>query len=112
MIDSHPLVPTAAPVRLALERLADRLARSGVKVERSHRLLPDLADATRLYMRLLLSFSAARGRRRCDELKASRRARPMTAASGQRARHLANHRDWVLADGAPAQHQWRALFGG
>ena len=59
MIDSHPLVPTAAPVRGALDRLAARLVRSGVKVDRSHPLLPDLAEAARLYMRLLLSFSAA-----------------------------------------------------
>jgi len=59
MIDSHPLVPTAAPVRAALERLAANLTRGGVKVARSHPLLPDLAEVTRIYMRLLLSFSAA-----------------------------------------------------
>ena len=117
MIDSHPLVPTAAPVRLALERLADRLSRSGVKVERSHRLLPDLAEAARLYMRLLLSFSAATWPAALyDELKGAAAGLPSDDRSlgAERTRGISlSHRDWVLADGARArlQHQWRALFG-
>ena len=117
MIDSHPLVPTAAPVRLALERLAGRLARSGVKVERSHRLLPDLAESTRLYMRLLLSFSAANWPPALyDELKSAAAAlAPDNRSLGaERARGISlSHRDWVHADIARArlQHQWRALFG-
>ncbi len=116
MIDSHPLVPTAAPVRLALERLADRLLRSGVKVERSHRLLPDLAESARLYMRLLLSFSAATWPAALyDELKglAAGLAPDDRSLGAERARGISlSHRDWVLADGARArlQQQWRALF--
>ena len=117
LLDSHPLVPTAAPVRLALERLADRLSRSGVKVERSHRLLPDLAEATRLYMRLLLSFTAATWPAALyDELKslAAGLAPDDRSLGAERVRGISlSHRDWVLADGARArlQQQWRALFG-
>jgi amidase len=116
MIDSHPLVPTATSVRSALERLAGRLASSGVKVERSHPLLPDLAEAARLYMRLLLSFSAAFWPpARYEALKSAGSAfaadnRSLTA---ERARAIGlTHRDWVIADLARArlQQQWRALF--
>jgi len=116
MIDSHPLVPTATPVRAALERLADRLARSGVKVERSHPLLPDLAEAARIYMRLLLSFSAAFWPPALyEELKNSGAAfsADNDSLSAARARGIGlSHRDWVTADIARTrlQQQWRALF--
>jgi amidase len=116
MIDSHPLVPTAAPVRAALERLAGRLARSGVTVERSHPLLPDLAEAARTYMRLLLSFSAAFWRPAIyEDLKNAGAIFPADNRSltAERARGIGlSHRDWLMADIARSrfQQQWRALF--
>ena len=116
MIDSHPLVPTAAPVRAALERLAGRLARGGVKVERSHPLLPDLAEAARVYMRLLLSFSAAFWPPALyEELKSAGAAFAADdrSLSAERARAIGlSHRDWLVADIARTrlQQQWRALF--
>ncbi|HEY5324885.1 MAG TPA: amidase [Caldimonas sp.] len=116
MIDSHPLVPTAGPVRTALERLAGRIARSGVKVERSHPLLPDLAEAARLYMRLLVSFSAAFWRPAIyEDLKNAGAVFPSDNRSlaAERARAIGlSHRDWVMADIARTrlQQQWRALF--
>ena len=116
MIDSHPLVPTATPVRAALERLADRLVRSGVKVERGHPLLPDLAEQARNYMRLLLSFSAAFWPPAVyDELKnaGAAFAPDNRTLAAERARAIGlSHRDWLLADIARArfQVQWRALF--
>jgi len=116
MIETHPLVPTAAPVRAALERLAGRLARSGVKVERSHPLLPDLAEAARLYMRLLVSLSAAFWRQAIyEDLKNAGAVFPVDNRSlaAERARGIGlSHRDWVMADIARSrfQQQWRALF--
>ena len=116
VIDSHPLVPTAVPVQAALERLADRLARSGVRVERSHSQLPDLAEATRLYMRLLVSFSTAfMPQARYDEIKnaGGAFAPDDLSLTAERARAIGlSHRDWVLADVARnrLQQQWRALF--
>ena len=116
LIDSHPLMPTAAPVRAALERLASRLARSGVKVDRSHPLLPDLAEAARTYMRLLVSFTASFWPAALyEQLKGAGAAfaadnRSLTA---ERARAIGlSHRDWVATDIARTrlQQQCRALF--
>lgn len=53
MIDTHPLCPTAEAIRASLANLADRLAKEGATVVRQSPLLPDLAEATRNYMRLL-----------------------------------------------------------
>lgn len=116
LLDAHPLVPTATPVRQALERLTDSLARSGLKVERSHRLLPDLADVARVYMRLLMSFSAATWPAALyDELKglAAGMAPSDRSLAAERARGISlSHREWVFADIARTQmqQQWRALF--
>jgi len=116
MIDSHPLVPTAAPVRAALDRLAGRLARSGVKVERSHPLLPDLAEEARTYMRLLVSFSAAFWRPAIYEDQKNAGAifpADNRSLAAERARGIGlSHRDWLMADIARSrfQQQWRALF--
>jgi amidase len=52
VIDTHPLVPTSAAVRTALDRLSQRLVRAGAKVAHGTPLLPDLADSARMYMRL------------------------------------------------------------
>jgi amidase len=53
LIDTHPLGATAEVIRTALAHLADRLGKEGVAVARQSPLLPDLAEATRNYMRLL-----------------------------------------------------------
>src|SRR5204862_7819709 len=42
VLDEHPLLPTAAAVRPALDGLADRLARRGVRLARARPLRPDL----------------------------------------------------------------------
>ncbi|MCW5662174.1 MAG: amidase [Burkholderiaceae bacterium] len=116
MIDSHPLMPTSAPVKAALERLAGRLERAGVKVERSHRLLPDLGEVARVYMRLLMSFTAANWPRDLyDRLRGIAASLPADDKSlaAERARGIAlSHRDWVIADvmRSGQQAQWRALF--
>jgi len=116
VIDSHPLVPTSAPVKAALERLAGRLERGGVKVERSHRLLPDLGEVARVYMRLLMSFTAANWPKDLYErLRGIAAALPPDDRSlgAERARGIAlSHRDWVIADVTRSvqQAQWRALF--
>lgn len=53
LIDTHPLCPTAEVVRAALAQLADRLGKEGATVARQSPLLPDLAEVSRNYMRLL-----------------------------------------------------------
>lgn len=56
VIDTDPVMPTDTAVRGTINRLADNLAKSGVKIERSSPLLPDFAASSRLYMRMLMSF--------------------------------------------------------
>ncbi len=53
LIDTHPLGATAEAIRTALAQLGDRLGKEGVTVARQSPLLPDFAEATRNYMRLL-----------------------------------------------------------
>jgi amidase len=53
LIDTHPLGGTAESIRKALAQLAERLGKEGVTVTRQSPALPDLAEATRNYMRLL-----------------------------------------------------------
>ena len=115
-LDSHPLLPTAASVRAAIERLAAHLAKSGARVARESKLLPDLADSTRLYMRLLYAIMTAA--LPSDELE------PMKAAAAQLKSDDASlaaerlrgstlsHRDWIVCDSRRAglRAQWRALF--
>src|SRR5262249_51079873 len=51
VIDEHPLLPTAGTVRGALDRLSQRLVKSGAKAARESLLVPDLAHSARVYMR-------------------------------------------------------------
>jgi len=116
LLDSHPLAPTAAAIRQALDRLGTRLERAGVRVLRSHARLPDLADVARTYARLLMSFSAAFWP--LQDFEQARAAAATLAADdrslgAELARGIAlSHRDWIAADYARAQHQrqFRALF--
>jgi amidase len=55
VIDDHPLLPTTASVRAALNRLAQRLVKSGVEVAHASPLVPDLAVSARLFTRLLVA---------------------------------------------------------
>jgi amidase len=116
VIDTHPLLPTARAIRVALDRLASRLATAGTKVERSSPLLPDLALNARVYTQLLTSFFGAdypidvyRG---VQEAVASLPPED-TSLTAMRARGVVlSHRDWITADrarGAMAQ-KWRDLF--
>jgi amidase len=116
LIDTHPLPPTAAAVRGALDRFADRLGKAGVTVTRSSPLLPDLALTARTYFSLLYSFFSA-------DLPAEtyERVRDVAAAiapavddlDARTARGLVlSHRDWVGADRVRTglSARWRALF--
>jgi amidase len=73
VIDEHPLCPTAAGIRVALDELADRLAKLGCQLVRTSPKLPDLAETNRIYRQLLSAFFAA-------DLPAEARERVETAA--------------------------------
>jgi amidase len=116
VVDTHPLIPTATPVRAALDRLSQRLARAGAKVADSSPLLPNLADSARLYMRLLFSGQGANSPPALyEEMRRSAEAlRPGdNSLAAERIRGaVISHRDWIAADIARArlQQQWSALF--
>ncbi len=59
VIDSDPILPVNKEIRDAIEKLVGSLARSGVSVSRQSPLLPNFAETSRLYMRMLMSFLGA-----------------------------------------------------
>ncbi len=116
VIDTHPLMPTAASIRAAIERLAADLARSGAKLARDSALLPDLFDSSRLYLRLLMSFLAATFPPEVYVAmkQAAEKLQPDdTSLVAERRRGcVLSHREWVKCDAMRAglRAQWRALF--
>jgi amidase len=53
LIEQHPLCPTAASIRVALEQLGTRLAKLGCTVTRTSEKMPDLARTMRNYEEVL-----------------------------------------------------------
>jgi amidase len=116
LLDKHPLLPTGGAVRGAIETLGNELAKAGASVARQSPLLPDLAETSRVYMRMLLSFLAAGF---APEIYAGAQA----AASqlderddslfAERLRGtVLSHRDWVIDDSRRTglRAQWHDLF--
>ena len=117
VIDDHPLMPTAASVRGAIDTLAGQLVKAGAKVDRESRLMPDIATSSRLYMRLLLSVLAANFPKEAyDGMKigaANLKPDDMSLAAERLRGATMTHRDWVMANNQRygLRAQWRALFG-
>jgi amidase len=116
VLDTDPLLPTASSVRSAIGRFADNLSAASAKVERESPRLPDLADAGRLYMRLLLSFLGAQYPAEIYESARAEAARlgadDRSLVAERRRGVVLSHRDWIAADGERAvlRHRWRELY--
>jgi amidase len=116
VLDTHPLLPTAASVRAALARLSEQLARTGATVAHASPLLPDLAGMSRNFMHLLLAFIGATvPLETYREVQGAVAAIPPDAATlaTERVRGLVlSHRDWLRADRirTTVNRQWRDLF--
>jgi amidase len=116
VVDAHPLLPTASSVRTAIDRLADRLTAAGANVERDSPLLPDQADAARVYMHLLMSTLGARYPTEVYEQARAEAARLDPDDRSLRAERIRgtalSHRDWIAADAQRAVQgqRWRELF--
>jgi amidase len=116
IIDDHPLLPTAKTMRTAIERLAQQLAKAGVKVARTSPLFPDLAESGRLYMRLLMTALSVRWPVDLyDEALATAKTlkpdeRSLTAERARGA--VSSYREWADDDAARVrlQKQWSAFF--
>lgn len=116
VIDEHPLIPTGSAVRAGVNRVAEALVDSGARVERHSSLLPDVTEASTLYMQLLFSGSVAyfpvdeyeQLRSRAAELSADDQS--LDAA---RLRAMVfSHRDWLAVNSRRELHRhgWRQLF--
>ncbi|WP_433288223.1 amidase [Pseudonocardia sp. CA-142604] len=118
VVDTHPLIPTSDEIRCAIDGLASELTAAGARVVRRTDLLPDLVEAARLYMRLLLASITATSPHEAYErarAAADRVAPEDLSLAAERARGaVLSYRDWVAADTARTRHsaQWRALFTG
>jgi len=116
LIDSHPLCPTASSITGALNRLAERLGRSGCTVARTSPLLPNLALTARLYVQLLAAFRGAdlpaEARQRVeDAAKALPRDDESLTAFQLRGLTM-SHPEWVQASRVRAGmcQRWQDLF--
>jgi amidase len=116
VVDAHPLCPTAASMRAALDTLADRIGRAGGRVERVSPLLPDLAETARVYVALLAAGRAANLSAEAYqhvETAAKSLAPDDDSLAAARQRGLAfSHRDWIAAvrTSAGLGQRWRDLF--
>jgi amidase len=116
VVDEHPLLPTDASVRTALDRLAQRLVKAGAKVARGSTLLPDLAASARLYMRLLMAALSERWPeetyQNAQTTAAALSPEDLSLAAERWRGAVMNHRQWAAADmGRIAlQQQWTELF--
>jgi amidase len=116
MLDSHPLIGTAANVRQAVETLAAQLTAAGAQVSRESPLLPDLATNAQLYVRMLLSTLA--GATPPDVYaemeKAAAKLDPadVSLAAESLRGGVLSHVQWMIADAGRARlkAQWRAFF--
>jgi amidase len=116
VIDTHPLCPTAASIKTALNGLADRLGKTGCTILRERAKLPDLARTTRVYAELLAAVYSL-------DLSPEDRARIEAAAKvlspedqslgAYRLRGIsANHPEWIRASRARGalRGEWFNLF--
>ncbi|KFU76183.1 amidase [Amycolatopsis lurida] len=111
VIDDHPLIPTGAAVRAGVRRVADALVDGGAHVASRSPLLPDLAEAAKLYMELLISGSVARFP--IESLEQPQAEADDKSLDAVRLRAmLFSHSDWMEADKRREVHRhgWRRLF--
>jgi amidase len=116
VIDNHPSLPTAPSVRTALNRLAQRLVKAGVKVAHESPFLPDLAESAKLFMRLLMAALSERWPpelyEQAQAAAAKLKADDNSLAAERSRGAVISHRDWAQASAArmKLQQQWYDLF--
>lgn len=116
LLDTHPLLPTAAAIRDALDRAGQKLGKAGATVARSSPLLPDLAEAARLHQKLVFAFNQAFAppevHRRVEAAAAQLSPDDQSLAAWRLRAAIMSHRDWIAAatQRELLREQWRALF--
>jgi amidase len=118
VIDTHPLCPTAASIKIALNGLADRLAKLGCRVLHESPKLPDLARTTRTYAELLAAVYSLDlspdDRARIDAATKALSPEDQSLAAYRLRGITANHSEWTRASRVRAalRGQWFNLFQG
>jgi amidase len=116
IIDTNPFLPTSLAVRRALDRLSDRLAKTGAKVASETPLFPDPAESRRAYMLLKYSFiSQGRPADSCRQMEAAlAKLRPDDESQNAMwiRGTILSHRDWLTTIVARdrLRRQWHDLF--
>lgn len=108
VLEEHPLIATSAAVRTAVNRVAETLLDGGARVERQSSLLPDLTEAARLYMQLLISGSVAR-----FPIESLERLPAKEGLDAVRVQAMTfSHAEWLEATKGREvhRHAWRRLF--
>jgi amidase len=116
IVDTHPLQPTGEAVGAAIDRLSDRLIKAGAKVARMSPSLPDLAEASRIYMSMLVTFHS-QGHppeyyRSMAAAVASLPPDDNSLAAWRLRGTVLSHQDWLAANAARyrLRRQWHDLF--
>ncbi|MCA6115375.1 amidase [Bradyrhizobium sp. WSM 1738] len=116
VVDTDPVMPTDEVVRGTIHKLATNLEKAGVNIDRNSPLLPNFAETSRLYMRMLMSFLAASFPPEAyTGAQAAAAALPPSDVSlaAERLRGIAiSHRNWLMDDISRAhlRARWRELF--
>lgn len=92
VLDAHPLCRTARDITQAIDRLARALEAEGCRVARDARTVPDLAELSRTFDALLMSFMGA-------DMPEDDYARAARHTGDEATRSLTmSHRDWIWLD--------------
>jgi amidase len=116
VIDDHPLCPTAASIKAALNALTGRLANLGCRVLRESPKLPDLARTTRTYVELLAAVYSLDltpdDRARIDAAAKTLSPEDQSLAAYRLRGITANHSEWIRASRVRGalRGQWLNLF--
>lgn len=116
VVDEHPLLRTSQVVRAALDRMIEKVGKTGAKIARSSPLVPDLDLQGRIFTRLLLSvFGTDLPENVYSRLQNAANSIPSTDTSlaSERVRgFVTSHRDWMKADRVRAglAQRWHEMF--
>ncbi|HZU91044.1 MAG TPA: amidase [Stellaceae bacterium] len=116
LIDAHPLCPTAAGVKAALDGLGERLAQHGCAVARTNPKMPDLARTTRNYLELLAASGSAalspEERLRIEAAAAALSPDDLSPTAARLRGSTMTHTAWVRTSRIRAglRARWQSLF--
>ncbi|WP_172123368.1 MULTISPECIES: amidase [unclassified Devosia] len=108
VLEEHPMVPTDPEVRAGVALAAELLGRAGAKVRRAEGVMPDVEEATRIYLRLL-GGAVALGQT-AEQLAAAREELlgldPGSMAAWRIGGMVASHAEWIEANEARVKLRW------